>query len=92
MLRTYSRQYENADRFCPGRPNGRHGHPDLREANVTDVAIEDSNGGYRFSVTLFYDDGEDGYANWWQVETPDGATNAVSQGSDRAAIDAGDCP
>src|SRR6056297_265137 len=44
---------------------------DLREANVTSVAIEAQGGGdYRFDVTLYHDDdGEDGYANWWQVET-----------------------
>jgi len=45
---------------------------DLREANVTDVAVE-SGGDYRFDVTLYHDDsGEDGYANWWQVESLDG--------------------
>ncbi|MFW5729711.1 MAG: hypothetical protein ACOCYG_08595 [Spirochaetota bacterium] len=44
---------------------------DLREANVTAVEVEPTgNGAYRFSVTLIHDDdGEDGYANWWQVET-----------------------
>ncbi len=44
---------------------------DLREANVTDVEVETSGtGAYRFSVTLIHDDdGEEGYANWWQVET-----------------------
>src|SRR6056297_3683800 len=44
---------------------------DLREANVTSVAIEaQGDGDYRFDVTLYHDDdGEDGYANWWQVET-----------------------
>jgi len=44
---------------------------DLREANVTAVDVEKSGtGAYRFHVTLFHDDaGEDGYANWWQVET-----------------------
>ena len=47
---------------------------DLREANVTDVSIDDrGDGDYRFSVELFHDDdGEDGYANWWQVETLSG--------------------
>nr|WP_049894327.1 hypothetical protein [Salinarchaeum sp. Harcht-Bsk1] len=47
---------------------------DLREANVTAVAVEtEGDGAYRFDVTLLHDDdGEDGYANWWQVETPDG--------------------
>jgi hypothetical protein len=44
--------------------------PDLREANVVGVAFERAGGGYRFDVTLYHDDdGEDGYANWWQVET-----------------------
>jgi hypothetical protein len=47
---------------------------DLREANVVGVELsEDQASGdstdYRFSVTLYHDDdGEDGYANWWQVE------------------------
>jgi hypothetical protein len=50
------------------------GDLDLREANVTAVSIDDRGGGeYRFSVELYHDDdGEDGYANWWQVETLDG--------------------
>ena len=122
---------------------------DLREANVTAVSLEDRGGGeYRFSVELFHDDdGEDGYADWWQVETldgerlgrrellhphstapftrsetvalpddvgcvvvrghdqthgyggqlmaasvPDGATAAVRQGPEPAAVDEGDCP
>lgn len=42
---------------------------DLREANVTALDVESVNGAYQFSVTLLHDDdGEDGYANWWQVE------------------------
>lgn len=42
---------------------------DLQEANVMDV----EKNGDRFSVTLIHDDsGEDGYANWWQVETMEG--------------------
>jgi hypothetical protein len=46
---------------------------DLREANVVDVAFEGSGGSYRFDVTLYHDDdGESGYADWWQVETLDG--------------------
>ena len=47
---------------------------DLREANVTAVSISDTDSGaYRFDVTLYHDDdGEDGYADWWQVETLDG--------------------
>ena len=47
---------------------------DLREANVTGVEVEPTDDDYRFAVTLLHDDddGEDGYANWWQVETLDG--------------------
>ena len=47
---------------------------DLREANVVGVEWSgDPGGDVRFSVTLYHDDdGEDGYANWWQVETLDG--------------------
>lgn len=46
---------------------------DLREANVVDVAFEPADGGYAFDVTLHHDDdGEEGYADWWQVERLDG--------------------
>jgi len=47
---------------------------DLREANVVAVEIESTGDGqYQFDVTLYHDDdGEDGYADWWQVETLDG--------------------
>jgi hypothetical protein len=46
---------------------------DLREANVVDVSFEGQDGSYTFDVSLHHDDdGEDGYANWWQVERPDG--------------------
>jgi hypothetical protein len=47
---------------------------DLAEANVTTVAVEpDGDGAHAFDVTLLHDDeGEEGYANWWQVETLDG--------------------
>jgi len=46
---------------------------DLREANVVAVEIESVDSGYRFDVTLYHDDdGEDGYANWWQVERRNG--------------------
>ena len=46
---------------------------DRREANVVDVAFERGNGRYTFDVTLHHDDdGEDGYADWWQVERLDG--------------------
>lgn len=45
----------------------------LQEANVVDVAFEEQAGEYPFDVTLHHDDdGEDGYANWWQVERLDG--------------------
>jgi hypothetical protein len=46
---------------------------DLREANVVGVESTSGGDGTRFSVTLIHDDGgEDGYANWWAVETRDG--------------------
>lgn len=46
---------------------------DLREANVVDVAVEREGTSVSFDVTLHHDDdGESGYANWWQVETVDG--------------------
>jgi hypothetical protein len=46
---------------------------DLREANVVGIEIDDSDGQHSFSVTLHHDDdGEEGYANWWQVEQLDG--------------------
>ena len=50
------------------------GDPDLREANVTGVELAaQGDGMVRFSVTIYHDDeGEDGYANWWTVETLDG--------------------
>ena len=46
---------------------------DLSEANVVGVEFEERDGAQQFDVTLHHDDdGEDGYANWWQVETLDG--------------------
>jgi len=40
---------------------------------VTGVAWDgDPGGDVRFEVTLYHDDGEHGYANWWQVESLDG--------------------
>jgi len=46
---------------------------DLREANVTDVAFDGSSGSVTFDVTLYHDDdGEDGYADRWQIERLDG--------------------
>lgn len=50
------------------------GDLDLREANVVGVEVSVSgSASYRFDVTLYHDDaGEEGYANWWQVESLDG--------------------
>jgi len=47
---------------------------DLREANVVNVTLEERESGeYDFAVTLFHDDdGEDGYADRWVVETLNG--------------------
>ncbi|SFG34313.1 hypothetical protein SAMN04488063_1744 [Halopelagius inordinatus] len=46
---------------------------DLREANVVAVEWRVMNGVHRFDVTLYHDDdGEAGYADWWQIETTDG--------------------
>lgn len=47
---------------------------DLRVANVVGVSFEAlGDGRYNFDVGLIHDDdGEDGYANWWQVEALDG--------------------
>ena len=46
---------------------------DLREANVVGVTVERDGDIYDFAVTLYHDDdGEDGYADWWQVERLDG--------------------
>jgi hypothetical protein len=46
---------------------------DRREANVVGVAVDGTSGSVTVDVTLHHDDeGEDGYANWWQVERLDG--------------------
>lgn len=45
---------------------------DLREANVTGVSVSGSDATVEFDVTLYHDDGEEGYADWWQVERLDG--------------------
>ena len=46
---------------------------DLREANVVGVTVTRDGDAHGFEVTLHHDDdGEDGYANWWQVERLDG--------------------
>lgn len=48
---------------------------DLRETNVVNVAFEPTDDGYRFDVTLYHDDdAEEGYADWWQIETLPGET------------------
>lgn len=62
------------DADANGTSTSRADDLDLREANVVGVAIEfEGDGSYRFEVTLYHDDdGEDGYANWWQVERSDG--------------------
>jgi len=50
------------------------GELNLEEANVTGVKIDpQENRTYRFNVTLHHDDdGEDGYADRWQVESLNG--------------------
>jgi len=49
------------------------GELDLREANVVGVETSAADDGVRFSVTLLHDDeGEEGYADWWQVDSLDG--------------------
>jgi hypothetical protein len=49
------------------------GELDLREANVVGVETDRQGTMVTFDVTLHHDDdGEDGYANWWQVESLDG--------------------
>jgi len=54
-------------------PTGTTVSLDLREANVVGVGVSETDSGIRFDVTLIHDDdGEDGYANWWVVETRDG--------------------
>jgi len=48
---------------------------DLAEANVVGVEVEPAGpeDAYEFAVTLHHDDdGEDGYADWWQLEDLDG--------------------
>jgi hypothetical protein len=46
---------------------------DLREANVVAVDWDVTNGVYQFDVTLYHDDdGEAGYADRWQIESPNG--------------------
>ena len=66
---------EGAPTPTTGSPNTPTGTPalDLREANVTGVSVSGGDGTFDFDVTLHHDDdGEEGYANWWQVERLDG--------------------
>lgn len=64
---------DSTDSGGPGSEDGSGTELDLREANVVDVAFERENGSYAFDVTLHHDDeGEEGFANWWQVERLDG--------------------
>lgn len=45
----------------------------LQEANVVDVSVTEQSDSYEFAVSLHHDDdGESGYADWWQVEQLDG--------------------
>jgi hypothetical protein len=55
-------------------PTGETTDLDLQEANVVGVEWDGRPGEeVDFSVTLYHDDdGESGYANWWQVERLDG--------------------
>lgn len=47
---------------------------DLREANVTAVEFQDRGDSFNFDVTLYHDDdGEEGYADHWQVESLNGS-------------------
>lgn len=56
-----------------GPETGTEPQLDRREANVVEVVFERADGSYTFDVTMHHDDdGEEGYANWWQVERLDG--------------------
>lgn len=39
---------------------------------MTGVSVSGSDATVEFDVTLYHDDGEEGYADWWQVERLDG--------------------
>ena len=66
----------SADSESTGDTESTAGEPselDLREANVVGVEATAQETGYEFAVQLYHDDdGEDGYADWWQVEQLDG--------------------
>lgn len=60
-----------------GMPSARENREEINpaEANVMEVDFSQAGAAteYRFDVTLYHDDdGEDGYADWWQVEDLDG--------------------
>lgn len=64
---------ETTDAITPASTADATGTLDRREANVVAVECESVDGGVRFDVSLNHDDsGEEGYANWWQVERLDG--------------------
>jgi len=59
----------DTDTTATGTETDADGGLDLREANVVGVEFDRQGSRYTFDVTLHHDDGgEDGYANWWQVE------------------------
>ncbi|GGJ07298.1 hypothetical protein GCM10008995_16450 [Halobellus salinus] len=65
---TESADTESAATDTP-RPSTDGPELDLREANVVGVAIERDGDTHDLAVTLYHDDdGEEGYADWWQVE------------------------
>jgi hypothetical protein len=70
---------EGGETASPTPASGPTGTPtgspalDLREANVTGVSLSGPGESFEFDVTLHHDDaGEEGYADWWQVERLDG--------------------
>jgi hypothetical protein len=62
-----------SDESPTAEPAANLGELDLREANVVEVTISNqAERQFDLAVALHHDDtGEDGYANWWQVETLD---------------------
>ncbi|SER42026.1 hypothetical protein [Natrinema salaciae] len=73
LLAGCSDSSDSTDDASPGSDAEPETDLDLREANVVEVAFEGDSDAYTFDVTLHHDDeGEDGFANWWQVERLDG--------------------
>lgn len=65
---------ESADGSSTMSTDGSGTGLNLQEANVVGVELTQQETAVEFAVTLHHDDeGEDGYANWWQVETLDGS-------------------